>query len=575
MANGIDLGLSGLASGFDWKSFVSQIAQASRTPEQRLYAEQTTIQQRNNAFGSIKTQLGILQSRITALNEASLYDSRAAATSDSAIATASVSAGAPLGTFVFNVTSRATAARLNGAANIGQAISPTGDLSALTLGNAGFSTAATAGVFTVNGKQVTVATTDTMAQVFAKISTATSGDVTASYNSGTDKITLSSASNAEIVLGSATDTSNFLQVAHLNNNGTSSATSSSALGGIRLASALNAANFTTTVSDGGSHAGEFKINGVSIKFDASVDSVNAVLTRINDSAAGVSASYDSINDRFVLTNKTTGDIGVALQDVTGNFLAATGLSSGAIQRGKDLVYTINGGDQLVSHSNTITEASSGLAGLSVSVAKEGAATITVGTDASKIKTAIKDFVDAYNKAQTLIDNQTASSTDAKGKVTAGVLASDPDANDIATRLRSGAFAPVAGLSGVFSHLADLGIQTSGDNNSLTIDDETKLDDAIAKSLSSVKALFTDATNGIGTRLATYLDKTIGDEGTLVAHQNSLTKQSSDIDTQIADMEKRIAEESDRLTQQFINMETAQANLNQQLSFLQSQLGSSG
>ena len=179
MANGIDLGLSGLASGFDWKSFVSQIAQASRTPEQRLYAEQTTIQQRNNAFGSIKTQLGILQSRITALNEASLYDSRAAATSDSAIATASVSAGAPLGTFVFNVTSRATAARLNGAANIGQAISPTGDLSALTLGNAGFSTAATAGVFTVNGKQVTVATTDTMAQVFAKISTATSGDVTA------------------------------------------------------------------------------------------------------------------------------------------------------------------------------------------------------------------------------------------------------------------------------------------------------------------------------------------------------------------------------------------------------------
>ena len=49
------------------------------------------------------------------------------------------------------------------------------------------------------------------------------------------------------------------------------------------------------------------------------------MNNINDSAAGVSASYDPINNRFVLANNTTGDVGISMQDVTGNFLAATGL----------------------------------------------------------------------------------------------------------------------------------------------------------------------------------------------------------------------------------------------------------
>ena len=573
MATGIDLGLSGLASGFDWKSFISQIAQASRAPETRLYEEQDTLKQRNNAFGGIKTQLSILQSRITTLKDPTLYDSRAATSSDATLSTATVAASAPLGAYAFDITQRATAARLNGVANAGAVIRADGDMSAVTLGAANFASAASGGIFTVNGKQVTVATTDTMQQVFDKISTATGGDVTASYSAGTDKITLTSGSSTEIILGSATDTSNFLQIARLINNGSASISSSSALGAVRLSAALNVANFATPISDGGSGAGEFKINGVSIAFNSTTDSVNNVLTRINDSAAGVSASYDSVNDRFVLTNKTTGDMGVALEDVTGSFLAATGLSAGAVERGKNLIYTINGGASLVSQSNTITESSSGLAGLSVTALKEGAVTITVSTDTAKIKSAVTDFIDAYNKAQTLIDNQTASSTDSKGKVTAGILAGDSDANDIASRLRSGAFAPVTGLSGVLAHLADIGIQTSGDDNNLKLDDETKLTDAITKSLSSLKELFSDDNSGIGTRLGDYLEKTIGDEGTLISHQDSLTKQSSEIDTQIADIEKRIKEESDRLTQQFVAMETAQANLNQQLAFLQQQIGS--
>ncbi len=568
---GIDLSLSGLASGFDWKTLVDQLADVERAPQARLLNEQDLLQQRNNAYGSIKTELGILQSRVDTLKDATFFDSRTVQSSDSKIATATVSNGTGNGAYLLNIIQLATAAKRTGTGNAGNALSATADVSALTLADAGFATAVSAGTFSVNGKQVTIATTDTLQQVFDKLTTATNNEVTAAYDPVQDRITLSS--SGEILLGSATDTSNFLQTAKLFNNGTGSITSGAALGGVRLNTSLAASNLATAVTDGGSGAGEFKLNGVAISYNASTDSVAAILTRINNSSAGVIAGYDSINDRFVLTSKAAGDMNIAMEDVTGNFLAATGLSAGTLTRGNNLLYTVNGGDQLVSQSNTITEASSGIAGLSVTALAEGETTISVATDAAKIKSAINDFLSAYNRVQSVIDTQTASSTDAKGVVTAGVLASDGDASDIATTLRRTVFSQLTGLTGVLDHLADLGISTSGDNNNLTLTDESALDDALTDNLESIKQLFTDDTKGVAVSLVAYLDRTIGEDGTLVAKQDGLTKQASDIDTQIADLEKIVQADRARMTAQFVAMETAQQRINQQLQYLVQTFGS--
>jgi flagellar hook-associated protein 2 len=565
--------LTGLASGFDWSSFVDQMMEVERAPQRQLRTEQSTLQQRSNAYNSLKTELGVLQGRAAALKDTALYDSRTVSTADATLATAKVDAGAALGSYKLTIAQLATASRLQGAANVGQRLNATSDVSALTLSSAGFPSAVTAGTFTVNGAQVTIATSDTLQAVFDKIATATGNTVSGSYNPDTDKITLTSTSGP-VVLGSATDTSNFLQVARLYNNGTATTSSSVALGGVRQTATLASANLTTAISDGGSGAGEFKINGVSITFNASTDTISSVLNRINNSTAGVSASYDSVNDRFVLTNKTTGDMGVAVQDVTGNFLAATGLTTATLSRGSNLQYTINDGDTLISQSNTITEASSGISGLSVTAVAQGTTTITVAADTAKIKTAITSFIDAYNRAQAMIDTQTASSTDAKGVVTAGTLATDSSASDIATRLRSLAFSPISGLTTGFDHLADLGIDTSGDDNKLTLDDSALLDEALVNDPSGVRALFTDATKGVATRLDSYLESTIGESGTLITHQSNLTKQSSDIDTQIADLERIVQANREQMIARFIAMETAQAKLNSQLNFLQSQLGNS-
>ncbi len=566
----MDLGLSGLVSGLDWRALVDQLAEAERAPQTRLRGEQNTLGRQNSAYAAIQKELDALKTRVATLSNAALFDTRLAGTSDNTIATATATTGTALGAYTFNVTQLATAAKQLGATGAGSSLSATNDVSGLVLGNAAFATPVSAGTITVNGRQITIATTDTLQSVFDQISTATSGEVTASYDATTDRITLSSAN--PIVLGSATDSSNFLNVARLNNNGTGAVTSGSELGVIKQSAALSDANFATAISDGGTGAGEFKINGVSISF-AATDTVATVLKRINDSAAGVTASYDTVNDRFVLANKTTGDVGIALEDVTGNFLAATGLAGGSLARGQNLIYSVDGGGQLISQSNTITEASSSISGLQVTATAVGTTTITVSSDTSTIKTAITDFIDQYNKVQSVIDTQTASSTDANGKVTAGVLASEGDADEIATRLRRMVMSEVAGLPAALNQLEELGIVSNGTDNKIKLEDETKLTNALANNLTGVRNLFTDSTNGLASKLTTFLEKTIGDAGTLVTRQENLTKQSAAIDVQVADLERIVQANRQRMLESFIAMETAQAQINQQLSFLQQRFGS--
>src|SRR5260221_14406504 len=153
MPAGIDLGVSGLASGFDWRSLVDQLVNVERAPQRILLADQQAIQARKAAFSSIATQLSALQTRAKALNDTTLFDSRKTAASDADLASATADDGAALGTYAFHITQLATAAVRKGTANIAASLNATADVSALVLGNAPFGTAVTAGTFMVNGKQ--------------------------------------------------------------------------------------------------------------------------------------------------------------------------------------------------------------------------------------------------------------------------------------------------------------------------------------------------------------------------------------------------------------------------------------
>jgi flagellar hook-associated protein 2 len=564
-----DLAISGLASGFDWQSLVSQLVQVQRAPETLLENQQATMQTQNTALGSIQTALQTLQNDVTTLSDPSFFDSVTATSSDTTLATATAAQGTAPGAYNFDVTQLATAAALQSSLQA-TALSPTDDVSGLALSSASFATPVTAGTFTVNGQQITIATSDTLQSVFDQISTATSGKVTAAYSPATDPTnpdTITLSSSSPIVLGSATDTSNFLQVAKLSNNGKGTITSSGKLGAVNVTGAMDQSNLAMPINDGGSGAGAFEINGVTINYSASADSIDNVIQRINESAAGVVAAYNSVNNQFTLTDKTTGDVGISVQDVTGNFLTATGLAGATLARGKDLLYTINNGTQISSQNNTISAENSGVTGLSVTPLAKGQFTVTVAPDTSTIASAITKLVTDYNAAQSTIDTQTATSTDSSGNVTAGPLTGDQLTEDLNTNLRSLANSTMTGLSGTVTSLNDLGFASNGQNDSLSTTDTTTLNSALANNLAGVKALFTTSGTGLAAQFNSLLTDAIGANGTLVNEQTTLSNESKGINTQISNIETQVQAYQAQLTNEFVAMETAESATNEEASYL--------
>jgi flagellar hook-associated protein 2 len=566
----MEFALSGLASGFDWRSMVDQLSEVERAPQRRLQLEQFDLRERGSIYGSLTTELTILQNRVEELTDEDFFGSRAIAASDAEFITGEPSANAAIGTYSVNVTQMASTSSLAGTSNLGSSLNPTADVSALTLSSAAFPTLVTAGTITVNGAQVTIDTSDSLQDVFDNISTATSGAVTGSYDSGTDVISLSSAS--EIVLGSATDSSNFLESTRLFNNGTGTVSSSSSLGAVKQTSPLDSGNLVTPITDGGSGAGEFTINGVSISYDTSADSLGNILSRINASEAGVSANYDRVNDQITLSNKETGDLGVGVADVTGNFMAAVGLSSGTLTRGDNLLYSVNGGGAQASFSNTVSTTNSSISGLSFTAHQIGTASLTVSSDREKIEGGINNFISQFNKVQGFVDTNTASTTDSSGKVTSGVLQSETEAEDVAAGLRSIVVGEVSGLSAVLNRLSDIGIDTNGYDNNLEISDTELFDESLVNDLSKIQTLFQDPTDGIATLLDTFVESQVGDEGIIANKIDLLSEQDAGIDDQIERLERNVQANKERLISSFVSMETAQSQINSQLQFLQQRFG---
>lgn len=568
---GTGLSVAGLASGTNWTTTVEELANAERAPETQWNNERTALQTQNSAYTTIDGDLTTLQTDVETLQDSSLYQSTTASSSDPSVATATSEAGATLGSFTFDISQLATASQFNGTSNINQNLVPDGNPADVTVASAAFATPVTPGTFTVNGDQVTVGATDTLQDVFNNIATATNNAVTASYDASTDKITLTSSS--PVVLGSETDTSNFLQSAGLYNSSTSSdtITSNTALGSVQLNANMADSGLSTAITDGGGGNGAFTINGVTINYDSSNESISDVLSSINGSAAGVTASYDNLNNRFVLTNNTTGAVGISMQDVTGNFLQATGLAGGSLQEGDNLLYTVNGSStQLVSQSNTISPASSGINGLTVSPLQLGTTTVSVSSDTSKISAAINQFITDYNTAESYISTQQAVTTASDGTTTPGALTGDLTANGIASDLRTIVNQPVPGLSGAMSMLSDLGIQTNGQNNTISLSDPDTLNSALTSNLSQVQSFFS-GTAGWGTQVNTWLTSTIGNNGTVPDQQATLTQEGTNITTQISNLETKITSDSAQWTSEFEAMEVAESQTSQEMTYLSEQI----
>jgi len=565
--------LAGLASGFDWKTFVDQLMDIERAPIRTIQTEQGRNTQRSTALGTFSTRLTSLQTAVTGLSDISLFSGRKATSSATTGAfNAVATAGSTPGSFEFAVSKLATTARREGAADLAVGLSATADVSSLTLATLATATTISAGTFSVNGQKVTVATTDSLQDVFDAIATATAGEVTAAYDPVADKVTLTGTGPAGVSLGAANDTSNLLRALKLGNNGTASVTSAGSLGTTKLNATLATAGLRAPITAvDGAGDGSFTINGVALAYNVNTDSLSTIISRINQAGAGVTASFDGVNDRLLLANGSVGNLGLAVSEPAGGLLDALGLTSGGtFVAGQDAEFRLNGGPTLTAAGNPLDATAHGIAGLSVTVDSTTTQTITVAADTDKMRQQIDAFIKAYNDVQTFVDDQTKITT-TNGRVTAAILATNREVQDNARELRSLAFGTVAGLSGTVQRLESLGIDFSGIAGTLAVEDETKLTTALRDKPADVEKFFQSASTGFAAKFKATIDRFTT---SLADQQTGLTTRNSTLDTQIADIERRLVQQRELLTNGFLAMEQAQSKLQSQGAALTSAFNNS-
>ena len=473
--------------------------------------------------------------------------------------------GAAVGSYTVAVEKLATAARYQGAANISSGLAATSDVTGVTISTMRTATAVTAGTFTVDGQQITVALTDSLQDVFDKITTAVPA-VTAGYNATTDAITLTR-SSGELILGAANDTSNFLSVMKLVNNGGSAVTSSASLGTLKVASPLVSAGLSTAITAvDGSGNGSFSLNGVAISYNINTDSIGGLINRINGAGAGVTASYDSANDRVVLANKTTGDTGITTTEAAGGLLDALGLSSGsggALVHGTNAEFRINGGALLLSRTNTLESSVHGITGLSVTVNSETTQTLQVESDAATMNTAIEGFIEKFNAVQDFIE------TNSKVTVTgttveAALLADNREIQSWASQLQRKAFDQVSGVTGTITRLERLGIDFDSASGKLAVKDSGKLATALGDFPEDVEDFFLRTTTGFVPKMYDYLATIISADR---KQQSNLSDANTELDDQIETLQTRLAATREQLTTSFIRMLDAQSSAQSQNTYL--------
>ncbi len=375
--------ISGAISGINWDQFVRKLMELERQPLVRLQNRKSAVENQKKLLGEFRARLSDLRLALSNLGLKSVVLAKTAvASGDSPAVSVKAGPDAAPGTFQVTVQQLATATVVRSGSAIGQPVDPT-----VPLSQAGLGIAPTAGTFSINGVSISIdPAVDSLNDIINRINTSGAG-VTASLVNDVfgrpNILRLESAS--PIQLGSGADTSNFLTATRLTNG-----VQQNVSGVYRIDGAGNLGVTNVAAPVGGADArlvnpvtsdGSFRINGVTITYTLS-DSINAIINRINSSAAGVTASYDPLQDRLVLMSKTTGNTRISLEDVSGNFLAATGLLSAPQSLGQNAVFTVstvNNGQPLSSPTNTVSGLLPGIT-LELKDVTASPVTVTVSVD---------------------------------------------------------------------------------------------------------------------------------------------------------------------------------------------------
>jgi flagellar hook-associated protein 2 len=535
----------GLESGLDTSEIISAEMQVYEQPLDALQTQQSTLNTQISDYQAINSQLLTLQQSADALADPVAYDEAfSASSSDSSIATGTISSGSQAGSVTLAVDQLAT-----GSTQISQGtVASTDDVVALgniLVGSGGAAlglTSITAGSgLTVGAHSISV----TQASAGATVAAGTPLAASTTINGANDQIDLDvDGSPLSVTLASGTYTpsqlaqaitqgsggalsasvssSGQLSIATTQQGSTASLeiTGGSALGDLGLASSstvygtdgeIEVDGTSTTVNDiagtgttqvtldsgdggtitadisGGLSVGTMAAQNVSV----GDGSLSSVVSGINEADAGVTATALQVGtDEYALevTSNSTGTAGAATVDTQ----AFSGSSLGALETttaAQDAVVSIGGtgGFEVTSQTNTVTGL---LPGVSVNLAQVSATpvTIIVSPDGSQVVSQVSALVSAANQVLSSISTDTAYDESTN---TAAPLNGQTSLTELGQQVLSivgrAVGASGAGSDGTAGESAGLAITSSG---TITFN-QSAFEAAYDKNPAAVQAMFTE------------------------------------------------------------------------------------
>lgn len=556
------LALTGLASGLDTGSIVSELMQVNSLPEVALKNQQTQVQARKDALTLIQGELQNLKDAADALSDPSLFgETQTVDSSDS---------------------SKITATRVSGAGT--------------------------------GGTQLVVsrlASSQTRTYNYAS----NASDTVLDFGNGAPKLTIAAGSSIDNVVNSINSGSGLpVYAAAITDPNDPTGTNKLLVlsskqpgsGGDFSLASDSTARLSEIASDAKAHAASgasqsfdytadpvnpttINVNGTDVAVDPNT-SIDDLITDINNtSGVGATASKDS-NGRLVITSNTLGSS--SSLSVTGSQLS----NASAVTAGQDstltnlnAAYSVDGGPTRYATSNTVTDAIPGLS-LTFKSTNVDPVTIIVGSpapDSDAISQKVQDFVDSYNTVMTDLSSKlneqpvpNASGSD----LTKGLFFGDPILENIQDGLRDLMMSPT-GNDPSMNLLSEIGISTgatTGDGtvNQDSVDGKLTLDaDTLASALENnpdgVKNLLGAAIggNGFGQAFDSLMSPELDPGGEFDQEQTQASDELSGLADQISDMDENLQETQQRLTAQFTAMETALSQSQSQQQWLTGEINS--
>ena len=232
------------------------------------------------------------------------------------------------------------------------------------------------------------------------------------------------------------------------------------------------------------------------EIDIDNTTLQQLMDKVTASSAGVTMSYNPVDDRFILTNKETGNIKISASDTANTLLGTMELTTNStFTKGNDATLTING-TIVTSNSNSVTGTSHGIDGLTVTILDDFATTdsditITLATDTSGASSAIDSFISSYNDVQSYLRSVTQTTTTGDN-VQTSIFSDNFEVTSLGSSLRAAVFGdqysvnPFTMEGTGFERIQDIGLDFVSGSNDLQVANATTLANALSGNGSQVK-----------------------------------------------------------------------------------------